>query len=265
MQVASEPLMVLKDLQRGYMNKISYGLMITVLLVAVIVTAIFSITIGTVDIPIKDVVETINNRFSSSHTSGVLDDVVFLIRMPRIVLAIMVGIALSVVGVVMQAIVKNPLADPYILGISSGASLGATLAILLGVGAFFGGNFVGIMAFIGAFMVSIGVMMISNIKGKSNSIRLLLAGMALSAVCSSLSSLIIYLAHDKDGIQSITYWLMGSLAGAKWAQIMWMLPIIIISCLFFMTQYRTLNLMLLGDDITITLVRNLTIQGRLTY
>ncbi|WP_240838229.1 iron ABC transporter permease [Acidaminobacter sp. JC074] len=239
------------------MNKISYGLLITVLLVAVVLTAIFSITIGTVDIPIEDVIDTIANRMSQSYSPSVLDDVIFLIRMPRIFLAIMVGITLAVVGVVMQAIVKNPLADPYILGISSGASLGATLAILLGIGAIFGGNFVGVMAFLGAFSVSIGVMMISNINGKSNSIRLLLAGMALSAVCSSLSSLIIYLAHDKDGIQSITYWLMGSLAGAKWSQLMWMFPVIIIGFIFFMTQYRTLNLMLLGDDVAITLGKQL--------
>jgi len=257
-------LMVLRGLQKVYMNKISYGLMITVLLVAVVLTAIFSITIGTVDIPIKDVVTTIMNRLSSNSTPSVLDDVVFLIRMPRIILAIIVGITLSVVGVVMQAIVKNPLADPYILGISSGASLGATLAILLGIGTFFGGNFVGIMAFLGAFAVSLGVMTISNINGKSNSIKLLLAGMALSAVCSSISSLIIYLAHDKDGIQSITYWLMGSLAGAKWSQIVWMFPIIMIGWIFFITQYRTLNLMLLGDDVAITLGKKLD-QSRTAY
>ena len=116
----------------------------------------------------------------------------------------------------MQAIVKNPLADPYILGISSGASLGATAAILLGIGMTLGENFVGIAAFIGAFCISLAVLFISNLGGRSNSMKLLLAGMALSAVCSAFSSFIVYFANNKEGMQTIAYWMMGSFAGAKW-------------------------------------------------
>jgi len=243
------------------MNKLSYLSVVVILSIAVLLTAIFSITLGTVEIPMKKIVQVIVAKFLPAsypdYTSGALHDVVWLIRMPRVVLALGVGMCLATVGVVMQAIVKNPLADPYILGISSGASLGATLAILLGVGSFLGGNFVGLMAFIGAFLVSVGVMTISNIGGKSNSIRLLLAGMALSAMCSSMSSLIIYLANDKEGIKSITYWLMGSLAGATWERLLWMMPVILLGVLFFTSQFRTLNLMLLGDDVAITLGKDL--------
>lgn len=274
MQVVPVRLMVLKDLQVGFMNKIVansgkiYALTVVVLCIAVFITAIFAITLGTVDISMTTVIDVVLAKFNPEHypkkySEGTLHDVIWLIRMPRVVLACFVGMALAVVGVVMQAVVKNPLADPYILGISSGASLGATLAILLGVGTILGGNFVGIMAFIGAFMVSIGVLMISNIGGKSNSIRLLLAGMALSAVCSSFSSLAIFFAHDRDGIKSITYWLMGSLAGAKWSQISFIAPFILLGVVFFITQYRTLNLMLLGDDVSITLGRNLHNDRRL--
>ena len=164
-------------------------------------------------------------------------DVVWLIRMPRIVLAIAVGVGLSVVGIVMQAIVKNPLADPYILGVSSGASLGATLAVVLGIGSSFGSNSLGIMGFIGAFGVSILVLIISNIGGRSNSIKLLL----------------VYISDDSQKLKTITFWLMGSLAGAKWNEIVIIMPIIILGVIFFMTQYRTLNLMLLGDEVSITL------------
>ena len=180
-------------------------------------------------------------------------DVVWLIRMPRIVLAIAVGVGLSVVGIVMQAIVKNPLADPYILGVSSGASLGATLAVVLGIGSSFGSNSLGIMGFIGAFGVSILVLIISNIGERSNSIKLLLAGMALSSVCSSFSSFLVYISDDSQKLKTITFWLMGSLAGAKWNEIVIIMPIIILGVIFFMTQYRTLNLMLLGDEVSITL------------
>lgn len=157
----------------------------------------------------------------------------------------------------MQAVVKNPLADPYILGISSGASLGATMAIMLGVGAFLGSNFVGIAAFAGAFLISLGVMTLANIGGRSNSTKLLLAGMALSAICSAFSNFIVYFANDKNGIQTVTYWLMGSLAGAEWESIAVVFPIVVIAAVFFWSQARRLNLMLLGDEASITLGTNL--------
>lgn len=153
----------------------------------------------------------------------------------------------------MQALVKNPLADPYILGISSGASLGATMAILLGIGVTLGEDFVGIAAFIGAFAVSLGVLFISNLGGRSNSVKLLLAGMALSAVCSAFSSFIVYFANNKEGMQTIAYWMMGSFAGAKWDSLGVIALVVLVSAAFFWTQSRILNLMLLGDEAAITM------------
>ena len=228
-----------------------------ILLVILFLSIGFAVTIGSVDISIKEVYQVILYKLlnigDSSIGTGAVTDVVWLIRMPRIVLAIAVGVGLSVVGIVMQAIVKNPLADPYILGVSSGASLGATLAVVLGIGSSFGSNSLGIMGFIGAFGVSILVLIISNIGGRSNSIKLLLAGMALSSVCSSFSSFLVYISDDSQKLKTITFWLMGSLAGAKWNEIVIIMPIIILGVIFFMTQYRTINLMLLGDEVSITL------------
>lgn len=228
-----------------------------ILLVILFLSIGFAVTIGSVDISIKEVYQVILYKLlnigDSSIGTGAVADVVWLIRMPRIVLAIAVGVGLSVVGIVMQAIVKNPLADPYILGVSSGASLGATLAVVLGIGSSFGSNSLGIMGFIGAFGVSILVLIISNIGGRSNSIKLLLAGMALSSVCSSFSSFLVYISDDSQKLKTITFWLMGSLAGAKWNEIIIILPVIILGTIFFITQYRTLNLMLLGDEVSITL------------
>ena len=228
-----------------------------ILLIILFLSIGFAVTMGSVDISIKEVYEVILYKLfnigDSTIGTGAVADVVWLIRMPRIVLAIAVGAGLSVVGIVMQAIVKNPLADPYILGVSSGASLGATLAVVLGIGSVFGSNSLGIMGFIGAFGVSILVLMISNIGGRSNSIKLLLAGMALSSVCSSFSSFLVYISDDSQKLKTITFWLMGSLAGAKWSEIVIILPVIILGTIFFITQYRTLNLMLLGDEVSITL------------
>ena len=229
-----------------------------ILLIILVGSVMISVTLGSAKISVSEVYKVLGYKILgiksfSEYATEPIHDVVWIIRFPRVVLAIAIGMALSISGVVMQAIVKNPLADPYILGISSGASLGATFAIMLGFGAVLGGNFVGVMAFIGALLVSFGVLLLANIKGSATSSKLILAGMALSAVCSSFSNFIIYIANDKTGMQSVTYWLLGSLAGAKWETNIVILPVVIIACIFFWSRYRVLNLMLLGDDVSITL------------
>lgn len=229
-----------------------------VLAIALGMSVLFAVAIGSAKISIKDVYSVIGYELFKipslvDYGKGAIHDIVWLIRLPRIILAVAVGIGLSVSGIAMQAIVKNPLADPYILGVSSGAYLGATLAIMLGIGAFLGSNFVGISAFMGAFLISVLVMAIANIGGQANSMKLLLAGMSISAVCSAFSSFVVYISNDKEGIQEITYWLLGSLAGAKWPSTMMVLFFVVAGTLFFITQSRALNLMLFGDDVAITL------------
>lgn len=229
------------------------------LLAALLVLSLFwALSIGTVKLPVSEIYAAVLHQFTSGLSieatgQGPVHDIVWLLRLPRLILAALVGAGLASCGVIMQAIVKNPLADPYILGISSGASLGATSAILLGIGAALGPNFVGIAAFIGAFAMSLAVLFISNLGGRSNSMKLLLAGMALSAVCGAFSSFIVYFANNKEGMQTIAYWMMGSLAGAQWGELAVIAPIIVLSIVFFWTQSRVLNLMLLGDESAITM------------
>ncbi len=238
-------------------------LFICILLILVLIAALFwALSIGTVNLPMDKIYATVVEQLESGSPvdevgKGPVHDIIWLLRFPRLILAALVGMGLATCGVIMQAIVKNPLADPYILGISSGASLGATTAIMLGVGVAFGENYIGIAAFIGALVISLGVLFISNMGGRSNSIKLLLAGMALSAVCGAFSSFIVYFANNKEGIQSVTFWMMGSLAGAKWENIMIIAPIVILAVLFFWSQNRILNLMLLGDEAAVTLGRDL--------
>ena len=217
-----------------------------------------AITFGNADLSLKDVYSVIAYKLFhikslSAYAEGAVHDVVWLIRLPRVLLALAVGMALSVCGVVMQAIVQNPLADPYVLGISSGASLGATLAIMLGIGSFLGGNSVGITAFIGAMITSFAVIAIANMGGKATSAKLILAGMAVSAVCSAFSNFVIYITNDKNAATEVMKWSMGSLAGASWTRVGVMLPVTLVCVAVFWTQYRNLNLMLLGDDVSITL------------
>lgn len=237
---------------------------IVVLLGALALSLLLAVTFGSVEIPISEVYGIITKKLyhavilrDLTWGDGSLFRVVWYIRLPRLILATAIGMSLSVCGVVMQAIVKNPLADPYVLGISSGASLGATLAIMAGVGTFLGSNFIGIMAFLGAFLISLAVVALANVGGRANSVKLLLAGTALSSVCSAFSSFVVYIAHDKEGMQTVTYWMMGALGGATWEIDGAVLLVAAAGILFFMTQYRTLNLMLLGDEASITLGTNL--------
>ncbi|WP_443685577.1 FecCD family ABC transporter permease [Phascolarctobacterium succinatutens] len=253
---------------RNRSKEISVALVMLLLAVLLVVAFLWALSIGTVKLSFVQIYEGIVNQFTSGMAietagQGPVHDIIWLLRLPRLVLAALVGMGLSVCGVIMQAVVKNPLADPYILGISSGASLGATAAILLGIGVALGENFVGIAAFIGAFAMSLGVLFISNLGGRSNSIKLLLGGMALSAVCGAFSSFIVYFANNKEGMQSIAYWMMGSFAGAKWENLMIIAPIVILAVLFLWTQSRMLNLMLLGDESALTLGTDLHIYRQI--
>ena len=249
---------------RNRSKEISVALVMLLLAVLLVLAFLWALSIGTVKLSFVQIYEGIVNQFTSGMAietagQGPVHDIIWLLRLPRLVLAALVGMGLSVCGVIMQAVVKNPLADPYILGISSGASLGATAAILLGIGVALGENFVGIAAFIGAFAMSLGVLFISNLGGRSNSIKLLLGGMALSAVCGAFSSFIVYFANNKEGMQSIAYWMMGSFAGAKWETLAVIGPIVLLAVLFLWTQSRMLNLMLLGDESALTLGTDLHI------
>lgn len=251
-----------------FLKKQGYLIICAGMIVALVIALFWAMSIGTVKLPMASIYNTVMEQLVSGQPIegadyGPVHDIIWLLRLPRLVLAALVGMGLSVCGVIMQAVVKNPLADPYILGISSGASLGATAAILLGIGVAWGENFVGIAAFIGAFAMSLGVLFISNLGGRSNSVKLLLGGMALSAVCGAFSSFIVYFANNKEGMQTVAYWMMGSFAGAKWETLAVIGPIVLLAVLFFWTQSRMLNLMLLGDESALTLGTDLHIYRQI--
>ena len=248
--------------------KNSYGtkkIMTYLLLLLIVLLGVFTmgLLMGTVKITPLEIYHILLNDVSFdtvlesglSYEAGY--DIIWHLRLPRLFLAICVGVGLSDCGVVMQAAVRNPLADPYILGISSGAALGANLAIFLGIGRIFGANFIGVLAFLGALGVSFAVILISNIGGRSNTIKLLLSGMALNAVCSALSSSFVYFFGDPQKIQQLTFWLMGSLSGANWENLAFLIPLILLGNFFFWSQSRVLNLMLVGEDVALTLGVNL--------
>lgn len=234
-----------------------------VLAAGLVLSLVLAIAFGTTRLPVEQVYTVIRQELGriflgqpipDAWAPGTpIHDVVWLIRLPRLVLAATVGTCLSLCGVAMQAIVKNPLADPYILGVSSGANLGVTLAVLLGVGTAFGGNSVGLMAFAGALGISFAVVALANVGGRATSVKLLLAGSALSAVCGAGTQFLLYLKNADHAATEIMRWTMGSLASANWPNNGVMLAVAAGGTVFFLTQCRTLNLMLLGDETAVTL------------
>ncbi len=179
----------------------------------------------------------------------VLDfNIVWGLRLPRVCLGMIVGASLSVCGVTMQALVRNNLADPFILGVSNGAAAFATLGMLFGAFSFLGRYSLSISAFLGSAVTIIFVYAISRVKGRINITQLLLSGVAVSMIMDGITSVIKLSAPNALGLHNAEFWMSGSLAGAKWAYLTLPLIVLILCMAFLMVNYRGLNLLLLGDD-----------------
>lgn len=238
---------------------------IAVLLILLFISSIIlGISFGAVDIPPYDVYRVFLYKVFGIKIGNLdeilnstLFDIIWGVRMPRVLLGAFAGMALAMVGVIMQATIQNPLGDPYILGLSSGASLGATFSILIGFSGVLSSFGAPLGAFLGALMASVFVYFLAKIGGRITPFKMILAGMVISSICSSLTSLIIFLSKDNEGIRTVNFWMMGSLAGAEWSNIVLPIVISVIPLIYFFTQYRNLNLMVLGDETSITLGLNI--------
>lgn len=170
------------------------------------------------------------------------------LRLPRVLLGMIVGASLAVCGVTMQALVRNHLADPFILGVSSGASAFATLGMLFGAFSFLGTYSLSISAFIGSLVTIILVYTVSRVRGRINITQLLLSGVALSMIMDGVTSVIKLSAPNALGLHNAEFWMSGSLAGAKWAYLGLPLAVLLVCIIILMINYRGLNLLLLGDE-----------------
>lgn len=174
------------------------------------------------------------------------------LRLPRIIMAMAVGMGLSTSGIVMQSIFKNPMADPYILGISSGAALGIVASVTLGLDAIIGSNVIQFGAFLGAFIISLVAIFASNLYQKNPS-RFLMIGVALGAICSALAGVLIFIGASKSGIDLTLYWMMGSISFVPLGQSIYAFVVALLAFIFFTSQSRILNLMREGQQVAITL------------
>jgi len=229
----------------------------TSIIFALFVCLVFSIalasSVGPMQINIQNTLGIIAHQIPvignviNKYWTPLEETVVIQLRLPRVLSTVIVGVALSIAGVVFQCIFRNPMADPYVLGVASGAGFGATLAIILGVGfSSLGLYAIPLMASIGAVSTIFLVYAIARTASGIPVLRLLLAGIAVSSFFSSLISLL--LATAQEGIHAAFNWLFGGFPVCRWEYVNVATPIILLCSAFIYVFARDLNVTLLGDE-----------------
>jgi iron complex transport system permease protein len=206
-----------------------------------IVTLIVAISVGATPIKVASI---LNGQLTESQQS-----VLSVIRLPRVLLAIIVGASLAVSGAAMQGLFRNPLADPGLIGITSGAALAVGIMIVLvgPVAGTFGLYGLSIAAFIGGLLASIIIFKISHLTGSFSVTYMLLAGIAINAVTGAGTGVLTYLSNDEQ-LRSLTFWTMGSLGGALWPSVLVAATVVIPSVLLLLKYAKQLNILLLGEQ-----------------
>ena len=232
----------------------SVGRICFVLALISVLTMIFATGLGPVSVAPGATARILTSRIPIvgglvEHSWEQLDENIIIgLRLPRVCLGLVVGASLAVCGVTMQALVRNNLADPFILGVSNGAAAFATLGMLFGAFSFLGTYSLSISAFIGSAVTIIFVYMISRVRGRVNIMQLLLSGVAISMIMDGITSIIKLSAPNALGLHNAEFWMSGSLAGAKWAYLTLPLAVLLICMAVLMINYRGLNLLLLGEE-----------------
>ena len=220
--------------------------------VALVLTVGGAVAFGSAEVHLADVYRVLAAHLLPGGPDTVdptLDRIVWRLRMPRVVLACVVGGGLSIIGVAMQTLVRNPLAEPYILGISSGATAGASLfylgflppvlskALSMPVAAFLGG------------LASITVVYLIGREGSRVAVaRLLLAGVAMSALMSSVTSFITFSSPEPDKLRAVLFWLLGSLSGTRWGLVPLPAVVTAAALILLVALARPLDAMLVGEE-----------------
>lgn len=225
------------------------GLLLLVLSISV------ATSIGAVPIPLGTVWGVILERLGVEAGHGAWSEgraaIVWDIRLPRVLLAALVGAGLSLVGAVLQAVTRNPLADPHLLGISSGAAFGAILA-LLHTGMFLGLATVPLFAFAGAVGATLLVLAVARFTQATGADRLVLTGVAVSFIVMALANVLIFLG-DPRAAHTVVFWMLGGLGLAQWAHLIWPAIVLLGAALWFLTVAGSLNAMTIGDETAATL------------
>jgi iron complex transport system permease protein len=220
------------------------------LAVALVAAVLVAVGVGAVWIPPTTTVRLVGWRLGlADRPPGVapsLEIILFQLRIPRVLLAAVVGSALAAAGAVFQALFRNPLADPAIIGVSSGAALGAIAAILVTGGAFAGGLVVPAVAFLGALAAGLLVYRLARVGPAVQVATLLLAGIAVAALISAIMALV--LTYSGERMRSIYFWLLGGLSARGWESLAAAAPLAALGVAAALGTAGNLNLMALGEE-----------------
>ncbi len=225
----------------------------TLLLALVLVTVmVISLGVGPAAISPADLIDTVHRLLTGEEVSPANRAILVDIRLPRLVMGAMVGALLAVAGAIMQGFFRNPLADPGLIGVSSGASLGAVVAIVLGDTVLaplllpLGTYRLPVMAFLGGLAVTAILYSIATRRGRTSVATMLLAGIALAALAGAITGVLIYMSDDRQ-LRDITFWSLGSLGGATWQKIGSLLPFLAAAVLAMPLIARGLDAIVLGE------------------
>lgn len=225
------------------------------LVVLLVVTMSVAVGAGAVPIPLETVWRVIASRLVPGSVtidwSAGRENIVWEVRLPRIVLGAIVGASLALVGAALQSVTRNPLADPHLLGISSGAAFGAIL-VLLHTGMFLGLVTVPLFAFVGALGATGLVLAVSNLTKSQSAGRLVLAGVAVSFIITAAGNLFIFLG-DPRAAHTVVFWMLGGLGLAQWQQLPFPLAALVLCGAYLIARAHDLNAMTLGDESATTL------------
>ncbi|WP_306354261.1 FecCD family ABC transporter permease [Flavobacterium sp. '19STA2R22 D10 B1'] len=232
-------------------NKLPIYILLSLLLLVML--AVVSLYTGVYQFEKHSIFEIFKSVFYSDETLSKSDQYVLLeLRLPRIIMAILVGSALAVSGTCLQGMFKNPLASPDIIGITSGSSLFAAITIVLGasirpyIPPVFHYSLLSIAAFIGALLTMSFIYKAATTNGKTNVIVMLLSGVAITALAGAITGFLTFLSKDEE-LRDLTFWSLGSLGGANWSKNGILAVVIILAYSLLITKGKALNAMMLGE------------------
>ncbi|WP_304325426.1 iron ABC transporter permease [Corynebacterium frankenforstense] len=227
------------------------------LALTVALAATFIVGVGAGPVPIRpaETLQVVSHHLFGTALEGaaVHDAIIWQIRVPRVILGGLVGAGLALSGAILQTLVRNMLADPFVLGVNSGASTGAALAILFGLGAGLGDYALQGSAFIGALAASLLLWAVARSQGRLTSIRLLMAGVAIGYALSAVTSFLIFASDSAESSRSVMFWLLGSLGLAGWDGPLVVIAVIVAaSVALLILLARNLDALAVGDETALT-------------
>ncbi|MFI6484759.1 FecCD family ABC transporter permease [Nonomuraea sp. NPDC050663] len=225
---------------------------LSTLTLAAVGATLFAMTVGAVHLSPAQVWGIITGSGTPAQTQ-----IIWEFRLPRALLALLVGAGLAVVGAVLQALVRNPLADPFLLGVSSGASMGAVIVFIFG-SSVLGGLSLSMAAFLGALLALVLIYVLAQRSGRITPARLVLAGVALAYLFQAVYSYVLQQAQSGRAAQQVLFWLMGSLGGARWEVLPIPTVVLLAGLAYLLVQHRPLNALSSGEESAVSLGVNVT-------